>query len=735
MRVSPSSIVEWLEASAERPATLREIAEGLELKRSDRRALRTALRELVEAGSVYPVRGNRYAVPDRLKLVVGRFRGSRGGGGIVVPESGGPELYVRTGDTASAVDGDRVVARPEGHGRRGRSECRIIRVLERARSRVVGRFHLTSARSARGGRAVHGRAGAAPPAAGWVVPEDPRIARHVVIPDASRADAQPGDVVVARIVDWGDSHRGPTGSIERVLGPSNAPGVDVLAIVHAHELPSEFGAEAVEHAERLRARGITAEDLDGREDFRETLVFTIDPVDAKDHDDALSITVNADGASEVGVHIADVSHYVTPGDAVDAEARERATSVYLVDRAIPMLPVPISSDLCSLLPDRDRLTLTVLLGLDENGEVRSTRITPSIIRSRHRLSYDDAQEVLAGQRSVEPALDDALRRLASFAEAQRRKRIARGSLDFDLPEARVLLDASGRPIAVEAEARHESHRLVEDLMLLANETIGRAAKRNGVPFIYRVHEPPDEIRLAELADVARALGFEPPRGRPSPHWLQAALREARDKPGGSLFTTLALRSMKPARYSENDVGHFGLATSGYTHFTSPIRRYPDLVVHRIVRSGLARGQGPRESSVELAAIARHSSDRERIAQSAERDSVSLKKVRFMEQHLGAVFDGTISEVRPFGFFVLLEDHFVEGLVHVSAIGDDYYRWDEERFLLVGERTRRRFTIGQVVGVQVSAVDVEARRIDFILAAPPARGSGRPAQGRRKRKSD
>ncbi len=740
-------VLAWVE-QADRPVQIREIAEGLGIRRADRRALQRVLRELVEAGTLYRGRGRRFAVPGRLRLVVGRLKAVRraSGGGYVVPEDGGQDVFVRSGDLGSAVDGDRVVARLEGVGRGGRPEGSVVRVLERGRRTIVGRLH----RPAVGRQPTRRRDGKAGPASstgatdegvlGWVVPEDPALTRHVLAAGSEAGPAAEGDVVVVRVTDWGDARRGPSGVIERVLGPADAPGVDVLAIVHGHELPTEFAAAAVEEAERLRARGIPAEQQAGRTDFRSVLVFTIDPSDARDHDDALSFRPAADGSAEVGVHIADVSHYVGAGGPIDAEARERATSVYLVDGVIPMLPEPLSSDLCSLLPGVDRLTVSVVFRVDSTGAVQSATITPSIVRSRHRLTYEEAQAVLDGDASIDAETDDALRRLAAFARGLRARREARGSLDFDLPEARVFLDAAGQPIAIRSAPRHESHRLVEDLMLLANETVGQRALRSGLPFLYRVHEPPDETRLAELAELARAMGYPTGKGPLTPGSLQRLLAGVEADVAGRLFATLALRSMKAARYSERDVGHFGLAVHGYTHFTSPIRRYPDLVVHRLVRAGfLDRAAGRSPVPLEqLATIARHASDRERVAQAAERDSVNLKKVRFMERHVGDVFEGTISDVRPFGFFVLPDEHFVEGLVHVSNLGDDYYRWVEERFLLKGERTGRRFALGQRIRVRLSSVDVEQRRIDFVPEAigTRARPERRPGSRRRtKRRRD
>jgi ribonuclease R len=516
------------------------------------------------------------------------------------------------------------------------------------------------------------------------------------------------------------------------LGRPGEAGVDILAIVHGHELPLDFPPAVEREAEALRDRGITAADLEGREDFRDLLIFTIDPVDAKDHDDALSIRTLPEGLWEVGVHIADVSHYVRESSALDGEAALRGTSIYLVDRVIPMLPHPLSSNLCSLLPGEDRLSLSMIAELDAAGEMRTSRIVRGVIRSRHKLSYEQAQGSLDREASVDPETDEALRQLAMLARTLRERRAARGSLDFDLPESRVILNAAGEPTDIQRVLRLESHRLIEDFMLLANEVIAGRAEKRRLPFVYRIHEGPDEARIEQLADFAGSFGHRLGRaGRVRPLEIQKLLTRVRGRPEESLLSTAVLRSMKQARYSRENVGHFGLAADRYTHFTSPIRRYPDLVVHRLCGRYFIDGERPGPGLADaLETVARISSERERVAVTAERDSIELKKVEFMERHLGTEFDGTISGVRAFGFSVLLDAFHVEGLVHVSSLEDDYYVFVEERYELVGESRGRRFRMGDRVRIQVSAVDRESRHIDFVLVSPrtararPARTPGR-----------
>jgi ribonuclease R len=694
-------VIDYLQNEAAHPLRANELGMALRIKPADRKAFRGTLRQLVADGRIMRLRRGRYAAPDRIRLLTGELRVSRGGHGFVIPDSGDPDVHVAPAAIGPGLDGDRVAVRLEGVGRNGKPEGRVVRVIERGRSSVVGRW-----KPARPPRRL-----------AFVVPEDRRIARDVLVPEVPDPPPSKDDIVVVRVTDWGDEHRTPIGVVEEVLGPPDAPGVDVLAIIRAYDLATTFPREVTARAEAIRERGIRPGDLRGREDLRDLHVVTIDPPDAKDHDDALSIRDAGSGETEVGVHIADVSFYVRPGSVIDREARLRATSVYLVDRAIPMLPEALSSDVCSLVPDRDRLTLSMFLTIDGEGRVRDGRLAATIIRSRHRLSYDRVQKVFDGAESIDPETDSMLGALRDVSRKLRARRMRRGSLDFDLPEARVFLDDSGAPVDVQRADRLDSHRLVEDLMLAANEAVGGRAGRDGYPFIYRIHEPPDPDRLAQVAGFARALGFDVPfRGVPDPLQIQSILEQKPDTPQATLLATLVLRSMKQAKYSETDIGHYGLATRGYTHFTSPIRRYPDLLVHRIVGAHhLGRGDPARYTIERLADLARHASRRERVAADAERDSIQLKKLRFMERHVGSTFDGTISDVRPFGIFVLLEKWFIEGLIHVSALQDDYYEWVEERFLLAGQSSGRRFRVGQRVRVQVAGVDTEERRIDFVLA--------------------
>jgi ribonuclease R len=721
--LDPQAIVEYLRREAGRPLKAKELAKALDVSASDYVEFRALLQRLEKDGVLYRVQRQRYAAPERINLLTGRLQTTRGGAGFLIPEDGSRDVFIPMQSLNTALDGDRVVVRVESRPRGDRAEGTVIRVLDRARETVVGVFH--NVKAGRGKRSSHG----------FVVPEDRKLPWDVFVAPGGAGQAAEGDVVVVRITDWGSGHRGPTGEIEEVLGRPGDAGVDVLAIIRAHGLPTDFPSEVEQAAEAIRSQGVTAADIAGRDDLRDTLIFTIDPADARDHDDALSIERRGDGW-RVGVHIADVSHYVREGDVVDHEAAARGTSVYLVDRVVPMLPHALSSDICSLVPDADRLTLSLLVDLAGDGTIAGQRLVRGVIRSRHKLAYEDAQAVLDDARSIDDETDTALRNLRDVARLLRAARTRRGSLDLDLPEARVVLGVGGEPTDIQRVIRLESHRLIEDFMLLANEVLAQRAVAAKVPFIFRVHEPPEAARMEQLREFVASFGHRlgGTAGSPTPRDLQRLLEAAAGTAQASLVSTVVLRSMKQARYSEQNLGHFGLAAKAYTHFTSPIRRYPDLIVHRVAAALFIDGGRPWLDEARLADIARTSSERERLAVTAERDSKDLKKVEFMERHLGSDFGGTISGVTAFGLFVLLDDFFVDGLVHVSSLGDDYYLFVEEQHALVGERTRRRFRTGDRVRVKVAKVDIEQRRIDFQLVEEIGEKRGRtgPAARRRRR---
>lgn len=699
-----------LGASTEGPLKAKDLARALDLPAGSYRSFKAHLRDLEQRGELYRNRGQRYAVPAEIHLVVGTLQVTRSGDAYLRPDDPRePEVFVMARHLESAMDGDRAAVRIEGRPKGRAPTGRVVKVLERGRPTIVGRFQENKA-------------------VGFVSPLDRRVGRDVLIPQGASGTARTGDIVVVRITQFGDSNRNALGEIETILGPIEAPGVDVLAILHGHGLPrvfpDEVEAAALEAAERAHEAG-------PREDLRDRLVFTIDPSDARDHDDALSLAPVREGVWEVGIHIADVSHFVQEGSPIDLEALRRGTSVYLVDQVVPMLPHILSSDLCSLREGEDRLALSVFVTLTDDGQVLSHRLAQTRVRCQWGLHYEQVQEVLEGDGTIDPQVDQTLRQLDALAHALRDRRRARGSLDFDLPEARVVLGPDGVPEDIRRVVQLSSHKLIEDFMLLANETMAEAALSRGLPVPFRIHEPPPTDRMEGLREFLDSVGHGLGRRKFTPRLLQEILDKVKGRPEENLISTVLLRSMNRARYDGDNLGHFGLASKAYLHFTSPIRRYPDLIVHRVMRRALIEGRTVPNAWFEaLQEICARSSERERKAQLAERDSIEMKKIEYMRRHLGEDFDGTISSVTAFGFFVLLDRVFVEGLVHISSIGNDYYTFVPGSYALVGDRNRRRFQLGDRVRVQVVRANKEERQIDFLLLDGPDGEGSRPRDARR-----
>jgi ribonuclease R len=708
-------------SSLGKPVSVRELVRGLELEGDARRELKTVLRKLIDQGAIVKIRGARVGLPDRMNLVVGRLSCSPAGHGFVIPETrreGQGDLYVAPANIREALHGDRVVARVERHGPKG-AEGRIIRVLERANQRIVGRYE------------SDGRFG------GHVVPFDRRVLHEVFVPAGEEAGATPGTMVAAEITRPPTATRNPSGRVTQVLGLLSDPGVDLKVIVAKYALPDAFPPEVEAEAQSV-ARPVTAAEAASRTDFRGWLTVTIDPETARDHDDAVGIERRPDGGYRLAVHIADVAHYVREGGALDQEAYLRGTSVYFPDRVVPMLPHALSSDVCSLVEGQDRLTQTAVIDLDAKGKVERTAFHDGLIRSAARLSYQQAQAIVAGDAEARgrfAPLVEPLVAMDELARKMRARRYERGSLDFDLPEPKLVLDAAGEMTGIVRQERLDSMRLVEEFMLAANEAVAEALHRAGASALYRIHEQPDPGRIEEFVDLAASLGYRMPADAESvrPEHFQLVLRQIAGKPEEKLVSYLLLRTMKLARYHEENLGHFGLATEMYAHFTSPIRRYPDLVVHRALRA-LRQGQDrEREAWLKqkLPEMGLHLSEMERRASEAERELIEWKKVRFMAGKLGEVFSGYVTGVQAFGLFVELEEVYVQGLVHVSSMTNDYYRYDERAHLLKGENTGRTYRLGDRASVQIGRVDLERRQIDFALrdvleSAGSRRGS--PASG-------
>jgi ribonuclease R len=688
------------------PATARELVQKLKIPREQRATLKRLLKGLVDAGHLVQTRGNRFGLPDLMNLVVGRVSTHPRGFGFVVPDrpvdgvSG--DIFIAGANLNQAMHGDRVVARVE-RTREDRAEGRILRILERASSSLVGRFELDESRM------------------GYLVPFDRRLITDVMIPADQQLDAKPGDMVIIEITRYPTPARSALGRVLEVLGDIEEPGVDTEIIIRKYGINDEHGEEAIEEARRLGG-SVKEKDTRGRTDFRPLTTVTIDGEHARDFDDAITIEKLPNGNYWLGVHIADVAHYVPEGSALDQEAYERSTSVYFPERAVHMFPSELSTGLCSLNPNVDRLVQSCLMEIDRSGDVVRYEIHDGVIHSDARMTYTDVNAILTDRDPVLIKKYAPLVGMFGLMEELfrilngRRKR--RGSIDFDLKEPEIILDDEGLVEQITALERNVAHRLIEEFMLVANETVAQHLDDHDVPTLYRIHEQPDPLKVEEfeefIAPLGYGLGAAPDAVRP--RHFQKLVERIAGKPEEKPIAFLMLRTMQKARYDPSNMGHFGLAASSYTHFTSPIRRYPDLIVHRTLRESRRGMSGDRieELTEDLPEIARHTSERERRANDAERELVQWKKVRFMADKVGGEFDGYITGVTAFGLYIELVEHFVEGMVHVSTMADDYYRFIERQHILRGENAGKVYRLGDRVGVQVIKVDMERRQIDLGL---------------------
>jgi len=697
-----------LRAKVPHPATARELYRVLGISREERLPFKRLLRHLVNDGDLILVRGKLYGLPDRMDLVVGKLDGHPSGIGFVTPERPVDgltrDIYVAAHNLQEALHGDRVVVRIERHREDGRAEGKIVQVLERASSSIVGRFDLDTTGLA------------------FVVPFDKRLTAEVQIPRDETMGAEAGQMVTVTVTRWPTPTRGPAGRITEILGDINDPGVDTEIILRKHGIPDEPGPEAIAEATRI-GTAVRDKDMAGRTDFRDRTVVTIDGETARDFDDAISIERLPNGHYWLGVHIADVSHYVHDGSALDAEAFDRSTSVYFPERAIHMFPPELSTGLCSLNPHVDRLVQSCLMEVTTNGEVVRHEMHDGIIRSDARMTYtsvnailtDRDPETIAKYQPLVPMFE-LMRQLFEILNGRRRRR---GSVDFDLPEAQVVLDEDGFIANIIASERNVAHRLIEEFMLLANETVAGHLESHGMPSLYRIHEKPDPLKVMQFEEFVSGFGFSlgATDGNVTPMHFQKLVDKIRGNPAERPIAFLMLRTMQKARYDPVNVGHFGLAAQTYTHFTSPIRRYPDLIVHRLLRElrhSKVSDERRAELEEDLPEVGRHTSEMERRAAEAEREILQWKKVRFMAGKVGDVFDGYITGVAPFGMFVELIEHYVEGLVHVTTMADDYYRYRETQHALFGENSKKLYRLGDRVKVQIIKVDMERRQIELGL---------------------
>ena len=683
------------------PMKIKELAMLLDVPREKRDELKEVLDALVADGKVGLSKRGKYGKPEAFTLV-GTFCGHAKGFGFVTVEGMDQDVFIPAEKTKDAMHGDtvQITASPASKGKR--PEGAVIRVIERANQTIVGFYQKNKN-------------------FGFVVPDNQKINADVFIPQGKDMGAVTGHKVVVHLTDFGGERKKPEGIITEIIGHVNDPGTDIMSIVKGYDLPIEFPERVLNQAERV-SKPVSEADMQGRKDIRDWQMVTIDGEDAKDLDDAVSVV--KDGENYIlGVHIADVTNYVQENSALDREALKRGTSVYLADRVIPMLPHTLSNGICSLNAGEDRLALSCIMTVDPKGMVIDHEIAETVIHVDRRMSYTSVAKILEDEDLTEmqeyEELVPMFQRMLELSKILRARRKQRGSIDFDFPETKMILDENGHPIDIKPYDRNVATKIIEDFMLLANETVAEDYYWQEMPFVYRVHEAPDDEKIRALATFINNFGFSMHIGANEvrPKEIQKLLGKVEGTPQEALISRLALRSMKQARYTPENSGHFGLAANYYTHFTSPIRRYPDLQIHRIIKDNLrGRMNGERMEHYRkiLEEVTKHASETERRADEAERETVKLKKVEYMSDRIGNVYTGVISGVTKWGMYVELPNT-IEGLIHVANMRDDHYNYDESRYEMVGERTGKVYKLGQEVRVRVADTDRLMRTIDFVIA--------------------
>lgn len=682
------------------PMKQKELAILLQVPREQRQELVEVLDALLADGKIQLSKRGRYSKAET-KTVVGTFTSHAKGFGFVSVEDREEDIFIGENDTGDAFLGDTVEVALKGKNSGKRQEGVVVKVLAHTITEVVGTFEKSKN-------------------FGFVVPDNQRITCDIFIPLERTKGAVTGHKVVAEITDYGKGRKNPEGKITEILGHRNDPGTDILSIIKAYQLPTEFPERVMNQAERV-AKPVSEADRQGRLDLREEVCVTIDGEDARDLDDAVSVRREGDNYI-LSVHIADVTNYVQENSTLDREAYERGTSVYLVDRVIPMLPHTLSNGICSLNAGEDRLALSCIMTIDPKGKIIGHTIAETVIRVTRRMSYTSVKKILE---DADPAeckeyedLVPMFQEMAELARLLRKRRRKRGSIDFDFPETKILLDEKGRPTDIRPYDRNTATKIIEDFMLAANETVAADYFWQAQPFVYRTHENPDTEKMQKLGLFIQNFGYSLHLGGDEVHpgEIQKLLDKIEGTPEEALISRLTLRSMKQAKYSTDCTGHFGLAAKHYCHFTSPIRRYPDLQIHRIIKENLrGRLNGIRTEHYEtiLPEVAKHSSEMERRADEAERETEKLKKVEYMEQHIGEVYEGVISGITNYGLYVELPNT-IEGMVHVNALEGDYYEYDDNTYEMRGQHSGTVYRLGQKVGIRVKDVDRLCRTIDFVL---------------------
>ena len=698
-------ILAYMESEGYVPIKRRDMRAMLSVPQEDREKFENLINELIAEGRVFETKKGKLASPKDLQMATGTFIGHARGFGFVTPDAGGEDIFIPASETMGAMQKDRVLYKMLHKAEKGKkADGVIVRILERGQQRIVGTFEAGSK------------------GYGFVVADDKKIAKDIFISRENTKGAVTGHKVVVEITDYGEDRRNPEGKVIEILGHINDPGVDILSVIRRYELAVEFPEEVYAEIEHLGTE-VAEADKKGREDLRDLLTITIDGADAKDLDDAVSLKRLGNGNFELGVHIADVSHYVRENTALDKEAYARGTSVYLVDRVIPMLPHKLSNGICSLNPYVDRLALSCLMEVNGRGEVVSHRILESIINSDYRMTYTAVREILEDgtpalleqYAEILPMLED-MEELRQILGEKRRKR---GSVNFDLPESKIILDENGKPIDIKPYEKSIATNMIEEFMLVCNETIAENSFWQEMPFMYRSHQEPDEDKLEKMEQFLRGFGYylRKKDGEIHPRELQKVLQKAEETDEERIITRMVLRSMMQARYTAENGGHFGLAAKYYCHFTSPIRRYPDLEIHRMIKKML-HGELDEKASAyyrrKMPDWAKHCSKQERVAEDAERDTDALKKVEFMEDKVGQIYEGIISGVTNWGIYVELPNT-IEGMIALSQMDDDYYEFDEKKMLVFGKRTKKSYRLGDKVVVSVAKVDRMMGTIDFAFA--------------------
>lgn len=704
MQARKERILAYIQSDGYIPMKRKDLRVMMDVPQEDRPAFEELLQQLIEEGHIFETRKGKLAAPKDLQMATGSFIGHARGFGFVTPDEGGEDVFIPASETMGAMQKDKVLYKVLHKAEKGKkADGVIVKILERGMQRIVGTFEASNK------------------GFGFVVADDKKVAKDIFISKDHTKGAVSGHKVVVEITDYGEERRNPEGKVVEILGHVNDPGVDILSVIRRYELAVEFPDEVYAEIEHLETE-VKEEDKVGREDLRDWLTITIDGEDAKDLDDAVTMKKLGNGNYELGVHIADVSHYVREYTELDQEAYRRATSVYLVDRVIPMLPHKLSNGICSLNPHVDRLALSCIMEINPRGEVVNHRIAETVINSNYRMTYTAVREILEeGTPELMEQYQEIVPMLEEMEELRQilgRKRRKRGSVNFDLPESKIILDEKGKPVDIRPYERSISTNMIEEFMLVCNETIAENSFWQEIPFMYRSHQEPDEDKMEKMEQFLRGFGYHLRKkdGEIHPREIQKVLRTAEGTDEERIITRMVLRSMMQARYTAENGGHFGLAAKYYCHFTSPIRRYPDLEIHRMIKKML-HGELDEKSSAEyrkkMPDWAKHCSKQERVAEDAERDTDALKKVEYMEDKVGEIYEGIISGVTGWGIYVELPNT-IEGMVALNQLDDDFYEFDDKNMLVYGKRTKKSYRLGDRVTVSVSKVDRMMGTIDFMF---------------------